>query len=130
MVSPRNRDLLQRFARFSGIGLINTAIHVFVVIALVEAFDVHSVVSNWAGFAAANVFSYWANSRWNYRTSLSPIRYVRFLIVSVLGLVITGLMSGFASFQGWHYLVGTAMVLLSLPLLTFYIHDRWTWAGC
>ncbi len=121
-------DLLRRFAGFSGIGVLNTAIHLALVVALVEQAGWHSVSANCTAFVAANLFSFWANSRWNYRTELCPRRYGRFLAVSLAGLAVTATLTGVAAWLGWHYLVGTAMVFVALPMLTFLAHERWTWA--
>lgn len=126
---PASSSIFNRFVGFSVIGLINTAIHFALVIVLVEGWGENPVLANSIGFVAANMFSFLANSRWNYRVAISPGRYGRFLIVSLLGLVTTALMSGLAEYCGWHYLVGVGLVFISLPVLTFFAHDRWTWPG-
>ena len=38
------------------------------------------------------------------------------------------IISGVAAALGWHYLVGTALVFVCLPVLTFLAHERWTWS--
>jgi putative flippase GtrA len=121
-------DVMRRFAGFSGIGVLNTLIHLALVVVLVEGAGWHSVMANCAAFVVANLFSFWANSRWNYRTTFCARRYGRFLMVSLAGLLITAALSGLAAWLGWHYLLGTAMVFVALPLLTFLAHERWTWA--
>ncbi len=122
------RKLLKRFSGFSLIGIFNTLIHLSVVTALVEFLRVFPVWANCLAFAVANVFSFWANSRWNYGTPLTGTRYKRFLVVSLAGLAITAACTAFAEIMGWHYLIGTALVFVTLPVLTFFAHQRWTWA--
>ncbi len=122
-----NNRLVKRFASFSIIGLINTAIHLLVVIGLVEWLRLHTITSNCIAFVIANGFSFYANSRWNYKTAIEVSRYRRFLWVSLAGLVITAGMSTLANTLGWHYLVGVAMAFVALPFLTFLAHHRWTW---
>jgi putative flippase GtrA len=119
--------LFRRFAGFSIIGLINTAIHLLVVMGLVELLGLNPVAANCIAFVAANVFSFYANSRWNYRTPMAVSRYRRFFIVSLAGLAITAGVSAVAQALGWHYLIGTAMVFVALPGLTFIAHHWWTW---
>lgn len=118
---------LRRFIFFSLIGLLNTLIHLGAVTGLVEIFDVHPVIANCLAFVAANVFSFYANSRWNYSTPLEGSRYRRFLIVSFAGLLVTASLSAVATALEWHYLIGTAMAFVALPGLTFVAHHRWTW---
>ncbi|WP_296907009.1 GtrA family protein [Polaromonas sp.] len=120
--------VLKRFSGFSLIGIFNTLIHLSVVTGLVEFFHVFPVWANCLAFAAANSFSFWANSRWNYGTPLTGDRYRRFLVVSLAGLAITAACTAFAEMMGWHYLIGTALVFVALPALTFMAHHRWTWA--
>ena len=123
-INPRN--IFGRFAVFSGVGVLNTLIHTLFVVSLVEIFDIGSVVSNGVAFVVANLFSYWANGRWSFRVRPSVQQYGRFLIVSFLGLVITLLASGFASWVGWHYAFGMALVFVFLPILSFSLHFLWT----
>lgn len=118
--------MMAKLAGFSGIGVINTLIHAAVVVSLVEGLDSHPVVANTAAFVVANTFSYWANSRWNFKTNVSLAQYGRFLLVSLLGLVTTIAVSGMAASAGWHYLTGLALVFVALPTLTFILHWRWT----
>ena len=120
--------LLKRFSGFSLIGVVNTLIHLSVVTCLVELFSVHAVIANCLAFVVANIFSFFANSRWNYGTPLSVTRYRRFLLISFAGLAITAACTAFAELMGWHYLVGTALVFVALPILTFTAHHLWTWA--
>jgi putative flippase GtrA len=131
MTTGRSRtraDGVRRFVRFAGIGAVNTAVHVAVVVVLVELVGFGSVAANVSAFIVANTFSFWANSRWTFRASLSARRYSRFLVVSLLGLGVTAAASGFANWMNWHYLVGTLLVFCTLPVLTFTAHQAWTWS--
>ena len=120
--------MIKRFVNFSMIGAINTGIHLAVVIALVEGLRANPVLANSLAFIVANLFSFYANGRWNYPARFERGRYFRFLAISLVGLGVTASISGMAAAQGWHYLIGTALVFLCLPILTFLAHDRWTWS--
>ncbi len=121
------RRLAKRFTKFPAIGVLNTLIHLAVVSGLAEFFYMHPVTANCAAFVAANLFSFFANSYFNYHTPITITLYGRFLTVSLGGLSITAILSAFATMQGWHYLIGTAMVFVTLPVLTFTVHHWWTW---
>jgi putative flippase GtrA len=126
--SGLSTPLIKRLAGFSTIGVFNTLIHLGVVTALVELLHVHPVLSNCTAFVTANIFSFYANSRWNYGTPMTGRRYRRFLLISLAGLLITAGFSALATALGWHYLIGTAMAFIALPALTFAAHHWWTWA--
>jgi putative flippase GtrA len=122
-----NPDSLPRnLAKFSGIGLANTALHTGIVVLLVEILDAHPTMANTIAFVIANIFSYWANSRWNFKTPNSLQQYGRFFVVSIFGLAITIMASSLAAQAGWHYLIGLSLVFVALPTLTFLLHYRWT----
>ena len=104
-------SLARQFAGFSVLGLVNTAIHLAVVLA----------------FACANVFSFWGNSRWVFRARPTRQRYVRFLLVSLLGLAVSLGASALGESRHWHYLAGVALSFALLPALTFFAHRIWTW---
>lgn len=127
MISRISPDsLLSKLAKFSGIGLINTLLHTCVVVALVESLQAHPAMANAIAFTIANIFSYWANQRWNFKTPGSVQQYGRFLIVSLAGLGITVLVSSLAAWAGWHYLIGLGLVFVALPAFTFALHYQWT----
>jgi putative flippase GtrA len=123
-----SKTIFRRVAGFSTIGVLNTLIHLGFVTASVELLFVHPVPANCLAFVIANIFSFYANSKWNYGTPMSGKRYKRFLLVSLAGLTITAGLSALAENFGWHYLMGTAMVFVALPALTFAAHHYWTWA--
>lgn len=121
--------LIKRIAGFSVIGVLNTGIHLLTVTSLVELLSANPVLANCIAFVAANIFSFYANSSWNYGTAMTGTRYKRFLAVSLVGFAITASLSALANALGWHYLAGTALVFVALPVLTFVVHHHWTWAA-
>lgn len=120
--------MIERFVNFSLIGAVSTAIHLAVVVFLVEGLQANRVAANCLAFAAANLFSFYANGRWNYPARFERRYYTRFLAFSLVGLGVTADLSGMAAALGWHYLVGRALVFVCLPVLTFLAHERWTWS--
>ena len=120
--------LFRRFLGFSIIGAINTAIHLVAVVGLVELIDLSSVISNCLAFVVANIFSFYTNCRWNYQTPMAVNLYRRFFIISLAGLFITAGVSAAAYQIGLHYLIGTAIVFVTLPVFTFIAHHCWTWS--
>ncbi len=119
-------SLIGKVFRFAGIGVINTLIHTVIVILCVEYYGVHPTFANAIAFVAANTFSYWANRRWNFKGDTSLRQYGRFITISLVGLIITMLVSSLAAWAGWHYFVGLALIFIALPALTFILHWQWT----
>jgi len=119
-------SLISKVIKFSGIGVINTLIHATIVVLCVEHFETHPSLANGIAFVAANTFSYWANRRWNFKGKTSLSQYGRFLLVSTTGLAVTLLVSSLAAWAGWHYLIGLGLIFVTLPVLTFVLHWKWT----
>ncbi len=117
----------RQFFGFSIAGVVNTLIHLAVVTSLVQLFGIYPVLANGLAFAVANTFSFWANSRWTFRTPMSAKRYLRFLAISVIGLSVALLASALGEALHWHYFGGVFLSFLLLPLLTFVGHKYWTW---
>ena len=120
------RKLIKSFTGFSIIGVINTCIHTVIVIILVELFKIYPVYSNIAGFIIANIFSFWANCKWNFKFKASFERYIKFLIISLIGLTITIIISYITDKLNLYYLWGLFFIYVTLPITSFTMHYNWT----
>lgn len=118
----------REFLVFAGVGVVNTAIHLGVVSGLVELTRMSPVPANGLAFACANLFSFWANSRFTFRSPPSFARYGRFLTVSMAGLVVALGASALAVAAHWHYLAGVLIAFVALPVLSYFANRYWTWA--
>ncbi len=122
-----NRETGRQLTGFSLVGALNTIIHLMLVTGLVEWLAVHPLPANGAAFIGANMFSFWANSRWSFRTAATGQRYARFLIVSLIGLAVSLAAVAFSEAVQWHYLIGVLLSFIFLPFITFLAHRHWTW---
>ena len=122
-----DRETGRQLTGFSLIGVINTLIHLGLVTALVELLTIHPMPANGMAFIGANLFSFWANSRWSFRTTLTHQRYLRFFTVSLIGLTTSILAIAVSEALKWHYLIGVAISFCIMPLLTFVAHRSWTY---
>lgn len=122
-----NRETGRQLTGFSLVGVVNTLIHLMIVIGLVELLSIHSALANGVAFIGANLFSFWANSRWSFRVAATHQRYMRFLAVSLLGLFISILAINVSEALQLHYLAGVLLSFVFLPLMTFLAHRNWTW---
>ena len=77
------------FIRFGLVGVVNTAVHAGIVIALMETFAPPAFLANGVAFLFANLMSYFLNSKFTFKAALSVLNYLRFLLVSLVSLVLT-----------------------------------------
>ncbi|MDQ2779048.1 MAG: GtrA family protein [Pseudomonadota bacterium] len=130
--SPRHapeHSELRVFVAWALIGLVNASIHLAVVVGLVEGLRTNPVLANGCAFIVANLFSFWANSRWAFRARATGGHFLRFFTVSLVGLAAALGASALAAALGWNYLFGVAITFIVLPVMTFSAHRFWTWGG-
>lgn len=118
---------MRRFISFGSVGVLSTAVHVAVASALITAAGWPAGFANGAAFCVATVASYSINSRITFRQAMSRRTLWRFVTVAAGGAAVSMAISSGAQWLGLHYLVGIALVVLSLPPLTFVAHSRWTY---
>jgi len=118
---------IRRFSSFGLVGALATAIHVAVASTLIAGAAWPAGLANGLAFCVATLASYSLNSRLTFRRAMSRRTFWRFVAVAALGAVLSMAISGAAEWYGLHYLVGIALVVLSLPPLTFLAHSRWTY---
>jgi putative flippase GtrA len=118
---------VRRFISFGAVGALATAVHVAVASGLITAAGWPAGLANGAAFCVATFVSYSLQSRLTFRRAMSRRTLWRFVAVAAAGAGLSMAISGGAERLGLHYLVGIALVVISLPLLTFLAHSRWTY---
>lgn len=116
------------FIRFALVGATNTAVHAGIVIMIMEVFSPPAAMANAVAFIFANMISYVLNSRFTFGTPISFTGYRRFLMVSLVTLVLTLLITTAVEYAGLHYGVGLAMVILIVPVLNYLVMKIWAFA--
>ncbi|WP_248797137.1 GtrA family protein [Pseudomonas sp. MWU13-2105] len=89
--------LLKHFSTYVYIGVLNTLVHWGVFLMLHHFLSVRQVVSNVCAFAVAATFSFYANSRYNFKRAASWARYLSFIsFMAFLSFIIGWLGDGLA----------------------------------
>lgn len=89
--------LLKHFPIYVYIGILNTLIHWGVFLALHSALSFRQGVGNVCAFAVAATFSFYANSRYNFKRAVSWGRYLSFIgFMAFLSFIIGWLGDGLA----------------------------------
>jgi len=86
---------------------------------------------HWAtsvGFLSANLFSYYANSRWNFGAKRTVGRYARFLPASLAGLALSNAVMSVVEALGLHYLFALLfqplVALIGFTLLRMFVFPK------
>ena len=86
-------------------------------------------MANGVAFLVATFLSYQINARWTFRSRRDSRQLIRFLLVSLLGLLLTLLISALARNFGFSVFEGTLLVLGLMPPISFFLHQHWTFVG-
>lgn len=121
-----DRGILIKACRFGFSGLLVTGIHAIVASLLITTVMPNPALANGIAFLTSTVFSYTINALWTFSSPLHGRNLVRFLQVSVLGFMIAVTVSGAAEHYGLHYWYGIALVICTVPPITFLLHNFWT----
>jgi putative flippase GtrA len=113
--------------RFALIGLGVTALHAVVATALIVLIAFGPVAANGCAFAVATMVSYMANTLWTFERRPQPRSFARFVLVSVVGFVLTLILAGAADALGFPFYIGLAAVVTVVPAASFAMHSLWTY---
>lgn len=116
--------LILQFGKFGIVGVLATALHFSVVVALVEWFATSPLPANALGYGLAFAVSWFGSSRWTFRgATVARFAVPRFLCVSLLGLALNQGVNALVIYGiGGHYLAGLAASLVTVPIVTFTLN--------
>ena len=122
-----SRELVTQAQRFAISGLLATGVHVLVATGIILFLLPMPSLANGVAFVVATIFSFTVNTTWSFSSRPSRRLLVRFVLVAIVGLAITVAVSGTAQYFGLHYLYGIALVVCTVPPITFLLHKFWTY---
>jgi putative flippase GtrA len=122
------KTVMREFTSFALVGLLNTCVHLAILVGLVEGEVLSSSLANVVAFLSANIFSYGLNSRMTFRRHLTWSRYLNFLMCSALGAGLSYLISRGAELAHWSYLVGFLLTVLLMPPVNFWFVRRFAFS--
>jgi putative flippase GtrA len=119
--------LTKQAIRFAVSGLLVTGLHVLIATVFILYVSHTPTLANGLAFVVATVFSYWINTTWSFSSTLYGRNLIRFCIVSFIGLLLAMIISGATQYFGLDYLYGIAVVACIISLVTFLLHNFWTY---
>lgn len=126
---PRNyKSMLVQFLTFALMGLVGTAAHFSVLLAMVSIMGVDAVVSSVAGSIVGMVVNFTLNHRYTFRGSASVKRSApRYLVVSLTVIVLNGVfMSVLVHGVGLHFIISQVLTSGTLLLFGFACNALWS----
>lgn len=121
------RSVTGRLLRFGMTGVLVTTVHALIAILCVETGLTGPALANGAAFTGATLLSYVINTRWSFAMPLHGRTLARFLLVSLVGFWLAVMIAGAVERAALDYLLGIAAVAAVVPVLTFCMHNFWTY---
>lgn len=110
-------------------GLVAAAAYASTIVALVEALGWHTLPATVAGFVNGTLVSYVLNARFTFKAEMDRATFIRFWIVTVIGLGINVTVVEGAQWFGLHYGFGIFGALVLAPAFNFLAHRFWSFRG-
>ena len=117
----RSSLLPAQFARYCLVGILNSLVHILIVILLVETAATSPPPANAIAFFVANLGSYAMNSIWTFQSRMNVPRYIRFVAISLVGLLASYGCSVVAMLNDWHYLAGVLMSIAVVSVMGYIL---------
>lgn len=123
--------LVLQFVKFGVVGVSNTLIFFLLYTLLLKVFGVWYVAASGIGFAVGAINGFLWNRAWTFRghigDALTPVRW---FVVQTSGLLVNlGLVYLFVDGVGLDELIGQAVTIVIVTLLTFTANRAWTFKG-
>ena len=119
--------MIVKAMKFGLSGILATGLHVAVASGLITTVLPVPAVANGIAFVVANLFSYAINTLWTFSHPLQGRSLLRFVLVSLTGLIIAVTVSGLAQWYGLNYWYGIGLVVCCATPVTFLLHNVWTY---
>lgn len=126
-IALSSASTLKRAARFGLTGVFITLLHALVAVFIIRYFYGSPALANGVAFICATLVSYLINTYWSFSARMNRTTLLRFLTVSFFGFLLAMLVARIAEKLGLHYLEGIAAVACIIPVVTFVLHNFWTY---
>jgi putative flippase GtrA len=119
---------MRRFIGYAVVGVIGTAVHAGITVALVELAGWHPVAASAGGFVVALVTQYLLNNALVFRAGPPGWgQFLRYTVVSLSGLALNlGIMYTVVELLAWPYPVGIALAILIVTPSNFLLNRGWS----
>lgn len=127
----RLHPLARQGAAFLVVGAAATATHVAVALLARAGAGAGPLAANFAGYAAAVMVSYLGNARFTFAAAvMHGPQLLRFVVVSLGGLALNQAITWLLVTRlGLPFIVGLAVVVTTVPVLTFLAARLWAFRG-
>lgn len=115
------------FLKFSFFGGASTLVYVVSSFLLVKS-GLSPEISSCLAVLMSGLFSYYANTRWTFQKKASRSSFFRFYVVTIISSIFSSFEIHYARALSIGYWGCIALVVFTMPLITFSAHRLWTYS--
>lgn len=115
-----------KIVRYGLIGALSTLIHITMAFLYIYYVNASIFISNSVGFLSAFGFSYLLQSKVVFQHAVSYKNALKYFLVQFVALLVSIGISDFAPLDNAY--VKVILVVIMLPLATYFIHKIWTFS--
>ncbi|MFD1264110.1 GtrA family protein [Thauera mechernichensis] len=119
-------NTLKEFKCYILTGISSTGVHILITLCCIELFKTPPPISNGIAFVFATIFSYLINSSWTFTKNINKSNFLKFLIVSLIGLLSILSATSVIQLLNIDYMFGLAFVVCIISPIIFALHKKWT----
>lgn len=120
--------LIRQIMAFGCVGVLATGVHYVTALSLTEFAGINIFTANVGGYLTAVLVSLYGHSVFTYRKKLDSVIAGRFFIVSVSTLLVSeGILLILEKYFSLSHRVSLAIVVSSIPIVTFFINKFWVY---
>ena len=119
--------IYSRISKFIIAGGITTGIHLGIVMLLVNLKICGIEISNGIAYLVSTIFNLSVNTTWSFQEALSRKIIQRYIVVSIMGLLLAMLVAYLNDKYGYHYVMGIGIIVCICPAATYYMHINYTY---
>jgi len=108
-------------------GLFMTTLHVVIAACFIRFFLVIPPLANGLAFVLVTLCSYLVNTIWIFSSQPNKTTFIRFFMISLIGLFVAVMISAICEHFNLHYLYGIGLIACIVPPLTFLLNFFWTY---
>lgn len=116
--------LHKQLIKYGITGVVATAIHIGIASLFIRFINESLLFSNSVGFLFAFIWSYYAQSKFVFKSSVSSKKGAKFFLVQVVSLILSVNLADLA--EGVSIYLKVFIVAFLLPICAFVIHKLWT----
>ena len=117
-----------RLVKFTVVGVSIAVFHYKSAVLMVDRGGLDPAFANSIAFLAAAALSYTLQTLWTFESRFTARNAIRFVVVLLLGVVVSWGTSTAVALLGLPYRLGVIIVLFLIPGLNFLLHHFWTYA--